>query len=94
MAHGRETEMAHNTVDHLINTELWAARERAAEKMAVTAMYLASVNEEFNAAQQAGFIEPGLWRAMTKAQVDNIEAFTEMLNINRDIHLGEQNGEL
>lgn len=94
MALGKNYEMAHQSVEHLINTEQYAARERAAERIGVTAMYLASVTTEFNTARDAGNIEPGLWKAMTDASVDHVRAFTELMNVNRDIHLGEQNGEL
>lgn len=90
MSLGKDYEMAHSNVEHLINTEQWAARERAAERIGITAMYLASVTTEFNAAQVAGYIEPGLWKAMNDASVDHVAAFTELMNINRSIHLGEQ----
>lgn len=93
MGLGRNWEnMAHESVDHLINTELWAEREQAAAAMQQTLDYLGSVGEMFQEAQQAGNIPQELFKAYTDAQIANIAAVTWMMNVNRAINQGEQSG--
>lgn len=87
MSLGKNYEMAHqNLSEELQNHELYQEREQAIRRMGETAMVLTSVLEEFNQAQVNGNIPPDLWRLNTEAQVNNIDALSWLMDVNRRIH--------
>lgn len=88
MGLGKNYEMAHqNLSEELLNHELWQERQAALENLATTGAYLASVAQMFAAAQLEGDIPQELWQAHTKAQVDNINATSWLIDVNRRITL-------
>lgn len=86
MAHGRQTEMAHQyPSEQLTNSELWEEREQAIANLGQTAMFLSSVMSEFSRAQAMGEVPADLWKINNQAHKDNMAATGWLLDINRRI---------
>lgn len=85
---GRNYEMSHQNTD--IETEeheLYVERRQAVERLAQTAMYVSSVDSEFQAAQAQGEVPDDLWRASNEAHIAHLDAIGWLLNVNRRISM-------
>jgi hypothetical protein len=86
MAHGRQTEMAHQyPSEQLTNSELWEEREQAIANLGKASLFFDSVATEFSNAQQEGNIPADLWEVNNEAHKQKIAATGWLMDVNRRI---------